>query len=466
MTWRTIGRPSRIARSLSPPKREPAPAAQHDRPDVIGRPPSRPPPPPRRPSRGPDDAACRCPPYRSATTSAMIASAVSDGFRPPRSSPTGPRSRASSASVDAGLAQPLPAIGLRLPRPDRADVAAAAARAPRRSPARRTSRRGSAPRPRRPARARSRRRPRPASRRPAGRHGPGKPLGGRERRAARRRRRSRSRAPSRRPRATERPRPRRRSRAAGGPGTPRRTPGDRRSRPSARCRGASASAAAAASAASAAGVPRVPSSRPSAWTTIGVGGRRPVARLVRGRTPRGGASAGRTVATARLPRSRARGDVPRRRHAGLDEHVDRAAAGEADVPRLLVADPVADHPAVPVLARPLDLLGRGALDAAAADRSPRSARRRPSEDRALGPRRAAERPHDHGPADAGALRAPAVERVEELLHGCVLQPSFGVVSGEGPRVGPARDRRPGAAAGAAWRPGANRPMTARPSWRG
>ena len=39
------------------------------------------------------------PPYRSATISARIASAVSAGSRPPRSSPIGPRSRPSSASV-------------------------------------------------------------------------------------------------------------------------------------------------------------------------------------------------------------------------------------------------------------------------------------------------------------------------------------------------------------------------------
>src|SRR4051794_17074429 len=50
-------------------------------------------------------AAARClsgtpvPPYRSATTSARIASAVSAGLRPPRSSPTGPRRRSSSAGL-------------------------------------------------------------------------------------------------------------------------------------------------------------------------------------------------------------------------------------------------------------------------------------------------------------------------------------------------------------------------------
>ena len=56
----------------------------------------------------------------------MIASAVSAGARPPRSSPTGPRSRASSSSRHAGGPQPLAAIALRLAAADRADVAAAA----------------------------------------------------------------------------------------------------------------------------------------------------------------------------------------------------------------------------------------------------------------------------------------------------------------------------------------------------
>ena len=53
----------------------------------------------------------------------------------------------------------------------------------------------------------------------------------------------------------------------------------------------------------------------------------------------------------------------------LDQHVDRAATGQADVPRLLVADPVADDPGVAGGPCPVDLLGRGALDAAAADRA-------------------------------------------------------------------------------------------------
>ncbi len=85
----------------------------------------------------------------------------------------------------------------------------------------------------------------------------------------------------------------------------------------------------------------------------------------------GGASAGSGVTTPgrhRAPRaSRARrvGDL---RDRGLDQHVDRPAARQPDVPCLLVADPVADHPRAAGLPRgPLDLLGGGALDAAAAD---------------------------------------------------------------------------------------------------
>ena len=66
------------------------------------------------------------PPYRSATISARIARAVSDGARPPRSSPTGPRSRARSASLTPASSRRARRSRLRLLRPDGADVAAAA----------------------------------------------------------------------------------------------------------------------------------------------------------------------------------------------------------------------------------------------------------------------------------------------------------------------------------------------------
>src|SRR5262249_1758785 len=59
------------------------------------------------------------PPYRSATTSARIARAVSAGWRPPRSSPTGPRNRASSASLTPASSSRArrSACGLRDPTP-------------------------------------------------------------------------------------------------------------------------------------------------------------------------------------------------------------------------------------------------------------------------------------------------------------------------------------------------------------
>ena len=66
------------------------------------------------------------PDRRSATISAMIASAVSDGSRPPRSSPIGPRSRSTSSCGHAGLEQPRAAVRLGLARADGPDVPAAA----------------------------------------------------------------------------------------------------------------------------------------------------------------------------------------------------------------------------------------------------------------------------------------------------------------------------------------------------
>ncbi len=57
----------------------------------------------------------------------MIARAVSAGARPPRSRPTGPRSRASSLLPHPRRAEPLAPIALRLAAADRPDVAAVAA---------------------------------------------------------------------------------------------------------------------------------------------------------------------------------------------------------------------------------------------------------------------------------------------------------------------------------------------------
>ena len=84
--------------------------------------------------------------------------------------------------------------------------------------------------------------------------------------------------------------------------------------------------------------------------------RRAVARSGARRTRAGGASAGSGVMTA-MPwppawQLAAPPRAPRRGSRGCDEDVDRAAAGEPDVPRLLVADPVANHAGVPGLAAP------------------------------------------------------------------------------------------------------------------
>ena len=103
-------------------------------------------------------------------------------------------------------------------------------------------------------------------------------------------------------------------------------------------------------------------------------------------------------------------------HARRDQHIDGAAAREADVPRLLVADPIADDPFAAGLARRPDLLGRRPFDATAGHRAREPAVVGDQQDRALGPRCGAERPHDHGAADAGAFSAPAVERVQQFLH--------------------------------------------------
>ena len=104
-------------------------------------------------------------------------------------------------------------------------------------------------------------------------------------------------------------------------------------------------------------------------------------------------------------RAAGRGDDGGRRDR-LDEHVDRAAAGEAHVPGLLVADAVADDPGVAGRAGALDLLGRGALDAAAADRPGDPAVGGVQQHGALGSRRGPERADDDGPADVDAV-APA-----------------------------------------------------------
>ena len=168
----------------------------------------------------------------------------------------------------------------------------------------------------------------------------------------------------------------------------------------------SASWAAATSVASSAPTPVVPSSRPPSWT-MSVGRRR---------APRRPAGAARTRLAARRrqrrdDRSPARSTIGRRRlclgsHQRLDEHVDRAAARQADVPGLLVADPVADHPGVAVATGALDLLERRAFDAAAADDPASRSSSLHQQNRALRPRRGPERPDDHGTGRRVPLRLP------------------------------------------------------------
>ena len=111
-----------------------------------------------------------------------------------------------------------------------------------------------------------------------------------------------------------------------------------------RARGGAPRRAAATSASSAA-EPSEPSS-----------GRRRGRRSARRRARRRPARGARTRPAARRREDRRDRDPPRsraprhgcRRDDGLDENIDRPATGQPDVPRLLVADPVADHPAVPV----------------------------------------------------------------------------------------------------------------------
>ena len=119
------GRPSSRASSFGDPNRGSAPAARTTAADLhpgapaaTGRPRGRG---PARASGGP----CRRSPLRDDL--GHDRERRLGRRRPPRSSPIGPRSRASSAVGHAGLAQPLAAVALGLARADRADVAAAAA---------------------------------------------------------------------------------------------------------------------------------------------------------------------------------------------------------------------------------------------------------------------------------------------------------------------------------------------------
>ena len=170
----------------------------------------------------------------------------------------------------------------------------------------------------------------------------------------------------------------------------------------------SASTAASTSSASSAASPSVPSSRPSSWTTSAALRWRARRQARAAPNSAGGASAGSGVTTAApcppAPSDATAAATVSAGTAGSHQHVDRAAAGEPDVPRLLVADAVADDAGVAVAAGALDLLGRRALHAAAADRPCDPAVAGVEQDRALRPRRGPERPDDDGAPDLGPLR--------------------------------------------------------------
>ena len=199
----------------------------------------------------------------------------------------------------------------------------------------------------------------------------------------------------------------------------------------------------------ASGSPSVPSRRPSSWTTSGDGGLAPLARLVRAergrRRVRGQRRDDRPAVAAALARL-AGGLDRRRRDGGRDQHVDRAAAREPDVPRLLVADPVADDALPTGLAGGPDLLGRGALDAAAGDGARDPAVVGHEQDGALGPRRAsrtsARRPRGPTPAPS------AVQPASVSSSSCIACPPACVsgAGGPGPRPGAASRRRAAASA--------------------
>ena len=345
-----------------------------------------------------------------ATTSAMIASAVSAGARPPRSRPIGPAQPVQLvvASPPPRAAAPGGRPGSSASRPRRRTGSPGAA--PRRSPARRTSRRGSAPRRHRPG-------PSPISSATSSGQPTMQPVD--VRREPRRRRERRATVDDDRlvaqlpgepdERASHLDRARRR-RAAAGPGRPRRTAAGRRSRPSATCRGRARRGRPRPARRPAPASPSEPSSAPSSWTTSGGSGGAPLARLVaaeRRRAARPAAAASRPRRRRHRRRARARRRLGR--HGRLDEHVDRAAAGQPDVPRLLVADPVADDPRVAVWpAR------RSISSAAAPSTQPPLTEPaiRPSsaseQDRALRPRRRAERPdHDGAPGLAPSAAQPS-----------------------------------------------------------
>ena len=370
--WRT-GRPSSGASSFAPPNRVPAPAASTIADTLDGRSWSR-----RLGDRARSFIGRPEPPYRSATISARMASAVSAGARPPRSRPTGPRSRARSASLTPASSRRARRSPWVFFEPDGPDVAAPA---PQRLDDRRLVElhvvRQDGDRVVRAEADLVGDLVRPADDQAVD---VGEALGRREglaavdddrleaelagqpderasdlhaaddRRAAGRT--GKTSMNSERPSiSVVRDRPRRSASVAALDELGVRLGRARASRSGSRRRVTTSSASG--------GAPTPGSCGPNVA---------------------GGESPGSGVMTAepwppRPDRAASRGDHGRRRDR-LHEHVDRAAAGETDVPRLLVADPVADDPRVAGGAGTLDLLRRGALHAAAAHRIRRSGRRR------------------------------------------------------------------------------------------
>src|SRR5450759_5149130 len=112
----------------------------------------------------------------------------------------------------------------------------------------------------------------------------------------------------------------------------------------------------------------------------------------------------------------ARGLHDLRPEVRLHEHVDRAAAGQTHVPRLLVSDPVAYDAADAGGAGSLDLLVRGAFHAAARDAPGQPPIRRADPGCPLRSGRRTERPDDDGAAERRVLRLPCPDRLEQLPH--------------------------------------------------
>ena len=176
----------------------------------------------------------------------------------------------------------------------------------------------------------------------------------------------------------------------------------------------------------------------------------------RAAAPGGGAELGRWrvggsgVRTARPAHGPRRPRPAPRRTRGLHQHIDRAAAGQAHVPRLLVADAVADDARAP---------GRGGPPRS--PRTPRPPRSRRSRSRPAARRR---RPSSTAPSGRGAepnvrtttarprldvLGLPRPQRLEQLPHGDGPDPApraAGAGRGAQPGRGPPAAARPASAA--------------------